>query len=204
MKDQYEEFLSQINAEEYWQRVIESGWLEYISDTNHGELEKSVKSAFDENPIYAHTALTTHFIDGEFFSDQPYTDMLTETSKNSFGRFQPRKINEKLLEDGRWEVSFEHEGKAYHFVSQDESDYYDADILTIINTALKDSEKTIRLLTMPPSDQCLHFVFETPEIFRKAEQLRVIPPPMYFLCKEGLTSQNLTDYLSTYYQSLSK
>ncbi|NUM43811.1 MAG: hypothetical protein HUU38_03825 [Anaerolineales bacterium] len=203
MADAYEKFILSISADEYWKRIVESGWLECLPLDKYLELEENVRQAFLRNPLYAHSSLAVTIVDSEFCSEHPYKDLLEELESNSFGQFQPRDIRE-VWKDDHFEVAFTLDNQLCKFTANNYADYYDDQIIHLINTKITEQGITSQFLTLPASDQCFFFVFVNPDVYRKAQKLKVIPPQKFFLIRDGMISQNLDQYLRTFYEALEK
>lgn len=124
MSDAYEKFILSISVDEYWKRIVESGWLECLPLNKHLELEENIRQAFLRNPLYAHSSLAVTIVDSEFCSEHPYKDLLEELESNSYGQFQPRDIREVWNED-HFKVAFTLDNQLCEFSANNYADYYD-------------------------------------------------------------------------------
>lgn len=200
MTDQYEQAVSKLSADEYWQRAVESGWLDNMPAEAHAELEKRVREAFVSDPLIAWSAFYAAVFDSEMFEDAAYTVRIEELAKNSYGGFQPENIQEEYL-DGPTRISFELKGKTYEYTTQDFGDYFDEEVINVINQALREVGEKRQFHSLPVTDQVYYLVFVTPETYENAERLRLIPPYMYFEYKER-SLKKVEKYLRKYYKKL--
>ncbi len=208
MQDKYEAHVTRMTADQYWERIKESGWLSELPEADHDELENDVRETFLYNPVYAWETLAVvsfdsesiHGIDPEADSYHAHLVLLAEATH---GVFHPTNIQNEYV-DHHIKVSFEHKGDHYEFETPAETTYFNPDLISVINDALKQSGSSKQFISLPATDQMYHFVFVSEQTYRHAEQLMIIPPPEYFVYLRHGSSANVDAYLDEYYDSLSQ
>jgi hypothetical protein len=161
-----------------------------------------VQEAFNENPLYAWGALGIAAIDSEgicgYGSYARHIEYLAEVSN---GAFNPKALQDVHVEGWRFRISFELGGNFYEYVTRDCGDYLDDEVFDLINRALREAGEERQFLDTPVTDQVFYFVLVTPQTYRNAERLRVIPPSLYFEYRER-TPHKVDHYLCEYYREL--
>lgn len=196
MADQFTNGISGLSADQYWQTLVECGWIAEIPEQQRAQLEADVRAAFARDPRYAWTALAVVEIDSESLYDVgtdelSYQAHLAALAEGSDGLFHPANIREQLLGDDV-QISFEHDGRSYSFQTTFVEDTFDEGLLAVINRALADSGTAKRVLLLPAIDQILRFVFVSEPTFQRAIALHVLPPARYAL-EQKLESGSVFD-----------
>lgn len=196
MADEFAAAIGGLSADQYWNKLAQSGWVDQLPEQRRAELEADVRAAFDQNPLYAWTALAAVEIDSESLYDigtdaLSYQAHLTALVQASDGVFHPTNLREQLSGENV-RISFEHDGRSYAFETALVEDTFDEELLAVINQALADSGTAKRLLLLPTIDQILRFVFVTEPTFQRAITLHVIPPARY-AAEQKLASGSVFD-----------
>jgi hypothetical protein len=168
------------DAAEYWRRLERSGWLEAAHlPASPAELRAAIEAEFARDPRLAWSALATIVFDAEcIYTTGPvglsYHAQLQQIADDSRAVFCPDQIAD-VQEGERIVVSFEHGGRSYRFAARLDSDYFDETLITLINQALAESDIHERLMQLPAFDQCIYLAVVSEAIYRKAEELALIP-----------------------------
>src|SRR5262245_797323 len=172
-----------MTAEEYWDGLERVGWLAHVPASEQAGLRERIERCFAENPKYAFLTLGRVGFDGECIMgeggpDEPlsYYALLQDFARASGGRFQPVKIVDRVWWDrGLTQVSFAHNGLEYRWSKAIATDWFQAEVLDLVNRALKDAAVKERFIPLPTVDQCWNIVFLPPAVYRKAVRAGLIP-----------------------------
>jgi hypothetical protein len=203
LKDIFEKTILQMSPEVYWQKLKQCGWLDETPSQMHEDLMLWIQDAFLRYPIYVFYALTTFHFDAECIygvgeKEPSYYRSLMEFSEISEGVFSPTSIEDfHDRESFRYSVSFVH-GRGEYKARVYDSDYFQCEIIELINQAIEEQGSEKRFIDLPNTDQCYNLAFVSPEVFHRAEVAGLIPPYLYFHYKEK-KSQELNEYLENFY-----
>lgn len=182
--DKYHEAIEKMTPEEYWQRLVECGWVDEVHEDLRSALKESVHQKFLQDRMNTWEALVTITEDAEVMSDSEddhiYTVFLNRLAEHSSSIFHPETVTAEYIGD-QLMVRFSTDGRVYEFETFAESDYIDPGILSVVNRALADGEVNKAFVLFPAVDQVLYMAFIPPAIYQKAEELMLVPPQDYFM-----------------------
>jgi hypothetical protein len=175
-----EEYLKAIKAmsfDDYWGKVEASGWLNWIPKTEILEMKKKVGNEFNERPQYAYTFLSRYIIVHDSGPEE-MTPYIEDLSRVSNGQFNPTNIIESD-EHGEQILKFEFNHKVYSIDTIPFDDNWHGTHkweVELINHALEDNKNECRFIQLPYCDEEVPYIFIPPRIYKKAQELGVIPP----------------------------
>jgi hypothetical protein len=205
----YENHLSRLSFTEYWQILIEIGWLKWIPPENRDDLRVRLQSSFSNNPIHAYSALVTSAFDGECIYDSDpeglsYHNRISKLSEHSRGVFRPdRIIDVEDLENQSHKVGFEINNREYICNVVFGTKWFNSSVIDLINQALTDLGTPLRYIKLPSSGQVILLTLIPEEVFISAIRKGLIPPSKYDWYKEHQPGY-LNQYLDKYYDVLQK
>src|SRR6185436_8482109 len=125
-----------LSSKKYWQRLEEIGWLEYVPKADQKDLLARIKKALGKpDPQFAYFCLTQYSFDGEGVFEDSYTHLIDDLSSISGGTFAPEEVKESVLK-GERKISYRHNRKQYKWKTPANTDYFDLDLLKMINQSL--------------------------------------------------------------------
>jgi hypothetical protein len=181
--ERYKATLRTMVADDFVAALIECGWIAELPEMQRDELLQEVRTAFERDRFSAFLALDSFVFDSEcIYGSGPgnlsYYDRITEIAQYSEGLFTPTDIVDEPRDDGIF-VSFRQNEQFYECMVR-YTDYFQKDVLDMINQALSDIGVKKQFIILPPVDQCMYLVFISPETYMQAERQGLIPPPGYF------------------------
>jgi hypothetical protein len=202
MIDRYKATLRTMVVDDFVTSLIKCGWVAEIPEHQRDTLLQQVRAQFDKDRWYTFLALGTFSFDSECIygfgpGNSSYYDMMTEIARYSEGFFHPTDIVDERK--GDWiNVSFRQNKQTYR-CRVHATDYFQEDVLDVINQAISDAGSEKRFIILPPVDQCMHIVYISYKTYKYAERRGLIPPPEYFCTSPDL----LEDYLRAYWNDYS-
>jgi hypothetical protein len=164
------------SEDEYWQKIVDSGWLEGMPEREAGRIHAELHQTFLASPEAAMECLTALSIDQTAFAES-YSAVLERLREASWGTFAPGNLSETEADDGSTVLSFTHMGRVYSArLSSARVD--DQKILKLANRALRDAgaERQFAILCRGVlKDDHIRLVFASERAFYKAEDLGVFP-----------------------------
>jgi hypothetical protein len=197
-----------MTPEIYWQKLHECGWLAEAPSHTHKALQESIKRKFVQNPTHACFSLMTSGFDSECIygtgpENSSYHDMIVLLAKTSYGLFTPSNIRDVAdVEHLKIHISFTMGISDYNISVNSDNDYFDFNVIQLINYALTENGVNNQFIDLPCVDQIFHLVFVSERTYHMAEKLRLIPPPKYFDYKERTDPDKLNNYLEEFYKEL--
>jgi hypothetical protein len=172
-----------MTADEYWAGLERVGWLAYVPAPQHAELRERIACAMAEHPQFVFLTLSVIGFDGECIMGEggpneplAYYTKLQDFARVSRGRFQPVKIVDHVDWIHRTTfVSFAHNGLAYSWFRPIATDWFQGEVLDLVNKALKESGAKERFIPLPAVDQCWSIAFVPPAVYNKAVRAGLIP-----------------------------
>ncbi len=165
-----------MTVEEYWKKLWKIGWLDYLPKSIVDEVHEHLKKNLADGTKYGIFALSTAGFDTECIDDDhSYSTILAELAEASLGEFVPKNIKEKYdsaLEIA--EISFEHKGKVFAAEVPFTSDWFEMEVLDLVNDALAAGKSACRFIPLPALDQILNLVFIPPSIYEKAAEEKLV------------------------------
>ena len=172
-----------MTADEYWEKLIAVGWVEFIPPDLREEIRAQLATNLAADSVHAHLALTTAGFDAECIDhDHAYRDILKQFGKDSQGVFAPTSIKDTLDESiGIARISFVHGGKKFSREVPFTGDYFEMEVLDLVNDALAANEVEARFIPFPSEDQLLNLVFVPPRVFQEAARAGLVPKDNEYL-----------------------
>lgn len=163
----------------FWTKLTKIGWLKYVPKQRHAEIRSRFKKAFKSDPDWVHLALHQTGFDSECIDGpKSYCQLLRDLATDSNGIFRPTQIKAELVKKGRKasiNVSFRHKGKAFSCVVPFETDWFQHEVLDLVNQALESSGREERFIVLSTNDQLMFLVIVPPAVFDKAVEAGLIP-----------------------------
>lgn len=176
-----------MNESNFWTTLGEIGWLALLSEAEHVRLQGAVREQFVRDSKYAFYALAVTVFDPECIEGTgpneacSYYSVLLQLAKASGGCFQPLLIHDELdYELGVARVSFEHYGHAYSIEVSYQDDWFQQEVLDLVNRALRESGCDRQFLPLPPCDQTVSLCFVPADVFDRAVRKGLIPEVEFF------------------------
>jgi hypothetical protein len=164
------------SEDEYWQRIVDSGWLEGMPPQEAKRIRDELHQTFLAAPELAMDCLTIISIDHTAFAES-YTAVLERLREKSWGVFAPGNVAETEYEDGSISLSFTHMGRVYSArLSSARVD--DVKILKLVNRALRDAgvERQFASLCLGVlKDDHIRLAFVSEKAFYRGEELGLFP-----------------------------
>jgi hypothetical protein len=168
--------IATISEDEYWQKVVDSGWLEGMPGPVAERMRAELFDTFAAAPEQAMESLCSISVDHTAFAES-YTAVLQRLREASWGVFEPGNVSETEADDGSISLSFTHMGRIYSArLSSARVD--DTKILKLANRALRDagSERQFAVLCLGVlKDERIRLVFVSEKAFYKGEELGLFP-----------------------------
>jgi len=175
MTQSFQETIQSFTAKTYWEALVDTGWVNFLSPAEQNSLQHSLEAHFERYPQQAWTALATVVFDSEgFYLAEDYTDLLAQFSDGSFGRFIPAHVT-AVEEDDLFKVGFVLGNRAYQAELSATNDYFDEKLVTRINQALAGQGTAEQFILLPVFDQTCHYAFTTPQAVQAAKDRLLIP-----------------------------
>ena len=163
-----------MNAREFMKQLDKIGWFEEVPAQR-----SRVLSAFKAHKNFYALAVTwfdTECIEGTGPGRPSYYSKIVEIAESSYGLFAPTAIHDEL--DWKKEIahiSFEQNGKRFSCDLTLHHDYFNEELLGVINKAIHAGGKMSEFISLPTTDQTLPLALAPPEAYRKAVGLGLIP-----------------------------
>ena len=166
-----------MDADEYWRKLEEIGWLEFVRDEERADLRKRLwgnsGGECDQRTCFV---LTRYSFDWEYEQDaQSYVKLIRELALISNRVFRPENERCAVSGDNSATLSFSHGGKVYSCVVSMDTDIVDESILDLVNEAIADGGSDVQYIDLPRIDQCAYLVLVPPDVLCAAEA-GLIPP----------------------------
>lgn len=206
MSDRYQDSFTNMTVDDYIKQLEACGWFAEIPASAQEPLLHEIRTMFAQDPRNTFLGLSTVTFDSEYIMDcgpgeESYYDLLLKFAEGSYGQFSPTEIRDELVSDPRGIlVGFRHGGNDYRCIV-DDTDWFQFEVLDLINQALAESDVPQRFFDLPQIDQFLYITFVTPRTFLSAQRRDLIPPPEYF-DEDHDEDGDMEQYLADYYAAL--
>lgn len=160
---------------EMWRGLEASGWLEDVPAEEHEALRRRL--AASEEPSEAYADLAVIAFDAECI-DAPgsYADIIRRLADASHGRFKPENVRDTWDDDGHLaHVGFDIGDERFEVHVKIDGDWFQDEVLELVNDALKAVGSPHRFVPLPVPDQIIYGAFVRPETFERATELGVVP-----------------------------
>lgn len=168
--------IEKTSEDEYWQKIVDSGWLEGLPARESERIRHELHQTFLAAPELAMECLSVLSIDHTAFAES-YTAVLERLRGLSWGAFEPGNVTETEDEDGSTSLSFTHMGRVYSArLSSARID--DVKVLKLVNRALRDAgtERQFAALCLGVlKDDHIRLAFVSEKAFYKGEELGLFP-----------------------------
>lgn len=159
-------------------------------------LERRVRKAqSDEIPPYlglASVEFDTEAIDGPGVDGGSYTYLLGLIAAGSDGLFEPVGIRDELEEGDRfYRVGFTLGERRYEVKVNNQGDWFQPEVLELVNRALAEGGVARRFHVLPVLDQIAYLVFCTTDSFARLVEEGAIPAMDELLEEEGFDPGDL-------------
>ena len=167
-------------ANAYWDALQRAGWPAEVATQRRDGLRALLAQSIARNPAHPWLALADVVLDSEsVYELQPqgesYHAHLTTLARTSAGLFRPTDVRNEVRGEDVSEVAFNHEGREYRLRITADSDYIDRELFAAVNRALADAGEEKRLTLLPAVDQLMYLAWVSPETYRQARDLGLIP-----------------------------
>ncbi len=176
-----------LSAEEYWNALVETGWLSAIPEDDHDDMRERVLAAHANDKNFTCYALAVTSFDMECIErvgpDEPnsYHGVLTQLGEDSYGAFAPSAIVDALdKKEGVATITFVHDEQTFAGELPYENEWFDPRIIDLINDALELSGEGVRFYPLPFSDHIARLVLIPEVVWRRANEANLIPAGDYF------------------------
>jgi hypothetical protein len=171
-----------MNKQQYWEALNAIGWFGLLPEDERHRAQNALHHAFDHDPKLAYFSLAVTSFDPECIEgDGPdslcsYHSVLQQLAEASYGFFTPSHIHDELDEVAEVaRVQFDHAGHHFAIEVPWESDWFEYDVLVLVNDAIKWSGATVQFMPLPSIDQRVSLALIPPATYRKAVKAGLIP-----------------------------
>ncbi|MGK7890759.1 MAG: hypothetical protein AB4042_15615 [Leptolyngbyaceae cyanobacterium] len=117
-----------------------------------------------------------------------YTDIICLLAANSDGKFAPTAIIDELVDcDAHYRVGFTHRGQAFEVKVENQSDWFQGEVVDLINQALEATQIPQRFHLIPVLDQIAYLAFLSKPVCDRAQALGLWPSIDELLAENGLS-----------------
>ena len=167
------------DAKSYWLALKKTGWLDWIPNVDHKQLQLNIDAAIKEHGVqFAYLGLTHFSFDFEcIFADDSYPPLLGDFASFSRNEFNPKsaKSQRDPKDKKKRLVEFKVGRKKYTCSVDFASDYADECIIDLVNKALTESGSQYQYQNLPAVDQCGYLSFVPQSIFDTGVKGGLIP-----------------------------
>jgi len=168
--------------QQYGDTLNAIGWFELLPATESQRARHALHLAFDRDLTLAYFGLAVTSFDPECIEEAgpesvcSYSSVLRQLADASYGFFTPSHIHDELDKESEVaRVQFDHAGHHFAIEVPWESDWFDYDVLVLVNDAIKWSGAAVQFMPLPLVDQTVSLVLIPPSIYRKAVKAGLIP-----------------------------
>ncbi len=158
------------------QEIIETlegiGWFRSVESIKKKEITgKLLESTNLTNFLYN---LTICSFDTECIVENgDYVSIVKYLAENSSGKFNPTEITDEIdfENTNTAKIKFKHNEREYFITVQNQDDWFQPEVLDLVNQAVLDSGSEEQFMTLPIQDQCANLVFVPAETYEMAKKL---------------------------------
>jgi hypothetical protein len=184
-EESFKATIRELSVEDYWQKLVDIGWVSHVPEDKQASLKSSLEEAFAEPDLvwryHAFYVLRAAAFDAELVQETgpsrfSYYWVIQHLAESSHGLFCPEGVVDELdaaKETAR--VSFRHGGQRFEREVPWHSDWFDLQILDLVNEALGASGTEARFIPLPGSDQVLQLVLVPETTYAAAVESGLIP-----------------------------
>ena len=168
---------SSLNAQEIIETLESIGWFSNYQRSEKEDLQIKLINAFAKDPSSAFFTLAVFSFDVECIDGRgDYENIIESLAKSSFGKFNPQNVKDDFdFEKKVAMVSFIYQGKEYSVNVSIEDDWFQFEVIDLINQSLREADYKEQFLSLPARDQSAELVFVSNEIYAVAVSEKIIP-----------------------------
>lgn len=173
-----------MTPDEYLDKLDAIGWFDHLPPGERERIRPQLEKNLQDDPFWAYYALASMCFDTEFVQDEgpesvlSYYWLLEELAASSSGIFKPMNIQDRLDRYNETAyVAFEHHGRSFSVTVPFETDWFEWDVLELVNRAIGESGSKLRFIPLPQGDQIVCLVIQVPDVYGAAVRVGLIPTP---------------------------
>jgi hypothetical protein len=160
------------NIKNVVEKFDEIGWF--------GGMDNSEKVAIKEKLSKSESLygflnnLSVYSFDTECIDESgDYVSIIENLADCSAGKFKPTEVSDDIdfITTNTSTIKFTHFGKAYSITIPNQNDWFQPEVLDLVNRAIVESGNKEQFLTLPVQDQCAYLVFVDPDIYELANEI---------------------------------